>query len=1183
MASTHTGRNDPPDKDTDTSGPGRVTPTPNQANSVTSHTDVLTPKPIEIEVEVESDSEASMNVLRFRNSGSTTDTMKNQHHQQQHHPQHESQNYDQRKEEDQQQHLKHQLEQTGQHLEMQNFAEDSTVHSPKTSPVRQTDRNPYDVRLNLSPTSLVDKVTDIPVSKFQDKSLFLPVKKKHNRRNNLSSLQDGQTYGSTPILKQDIPIDLNSPYSISPTKINKTVHPTKPQEHHNLSQPNILQVAPSSSPKLLPSSSTCKTHQYQSSPALHFSNNHPKLKFPSTNRSNFTVINANRSIYAECDTQNINPENKSSITVIDGNMQNRGVNTISVCGGGSTRVRGEIPNNHPNTSDFYAFSAPFTPTSNQNHNKSHVNTINISTVNVRKSPALEIPVDVDVDKANIIAASSMSPVQDEVFQTEKSIPLEKIGNYDADVIKNTDYNSLIKIKETRPSITNFESASINHKGFVDKDKECNLPSSQFRYASSHHASLLSLSSSTASISGSRYRSRTSSPRVAQYRRQERVRTPSDDAAVIDIESRDDGESGLDSTATEIVVLTGNSRGGDLNNTITPSSSSSPAFKAKSNNLNLKSKSSSNLNRGSNISIKSDLNLNNNSSSDVNISYNNKKENNYSDDINTDWINHRLRDNDDEDVKSYHHYHHHQQQSKHRHGRSKTKFYIGNDDTNHFARTSTPTNESKYSLSKENISSLRKQNVLQIDHDGTSLPDYLDTTASSFQGHTDEVDLESTRSSEDKLNVKSFHVDGKTGKLKNIQEANGARECEAGGYISDSASRSVGFDSPTQSGQTKISKRRKHYQKRSNTGVHGTHSNNSSTKRQISNFFGVGRSSTIDQISQKDCGNVAGGNGQESSTKTQNTSPSGEDAGSDSGSTKTSRRSAKRGLGMFPSSNWRRLRNTLKAANEMQVQKKPKHLLTREDSFLRKFSTRNHQTQNSSNLTDEESPRDEQPQVKLGNKFVIQHDGNFMFYWLGVVTVSVLYNLWTCIARQAFKEIQQGCNACWFSFDALFDFIYISDLIVQFRTGYLDQGLVVYDSRKLIDRYIKSRDIYIDVACLIPLDFIQFYIGVHPMIRFPRFLKLHRAFRFLHMLESRTAYPNLIRVASLTHILFLGAHWFAAFYYMISEAEGFTGGWAYPPPEGINADVRRKYLKSLYWSTLTLTTIGDLPQPENANE
>ena len=62
----------------------------------------------------------------------------------------------------------------------------------------------------------------------------------------------------------------------------------------------------------------------------------------------------------------------------------------------------------------------------------------------------------------------------------------------------------------------------------------------------------------------------------------------------------------------------------------------------------------------------------------------------------------------------------------------------------------------------------------------------------------------------------------------------------------------------------------------------------------------------------------------------------------------------------------------------------------------------------------------------------------MFNWLGVVTMAVLYNLWACILRQAFREVQSSCHSCWFAFDAVVDVVYLLDILVQFRTGYLNQ-------------------------------------------------------------------------------------------------------------------------------------------------
>lgn len=37
--------------------------------------------------------------------------------------------------------------------------------------------------------------------------------------------------------------------------------------------------------------------------------------------------------------------------------------------------------------------------------------------------------------------------------------------------------------------------------------------------------------------------------------------------------------------------------------------------------------------------------------------------------------------------------------------------------------------------------------------------------------------------------------------------------------------------------------------------------------------------------------------------------------------------------------------------------------------------------------------------------VVNPDENFHFYWLMVLTICVLYNLWTLIVRQSFPELQ----------------------------------------------------------------------------------------------------------------------------------------------------------------------------------
>lgn len=214
-----------------------------------------------------------------------------------------------------------------------------------------------------------------------------------------------------------------------------------------------------------------------------------------------------------------------------------------------------------------------------------------------------------------------------------------------------------------------------------------------------------------------------------------------------------------------------------------------------------------------------------------------------------------------------------------------------------------------------------------------------------------------------------------------------------------------------------------------------------------------------------------------------------------------------------------------------------------------------------------------------NYFVLSPDDNCMFIWLFVLNVCIWYNMWLIIARQSFEKLQTMFSSYWKIADLASDTIYLLDIFVHFRTGYLEQGLLVYDSKKLALNYVKSSKFFLDIFSLLPLEIIQIWYGSMPILRFPRFFKLYRTSELYYMTESRTLYPNVWRVANLTHILFLLGHWFAGFYFLISKAEGFKGHWSYPEPVDEFALLPRMYLRCLYWSTLTLTTIGDLPPPE----
>ena len=66
--------------------------------------------------------------------------------------------------------------------------------------------------------------------------------------------------------------------------------------------------------------------------------------------------------------------------------------------------------------------------------------------------------------------------------------------------------------------------------------------------------------------------------------------------------------------------------------------------------------------------------------------------------------------------------------------------------------------------------------------------------------------------------------------------------------------------------------------------------------------------------------------------------------------------------------------------------------------------------------------------------VINPNGNVLYYWLLLVTLAVLYNIFLIIARETFEQLQEEYVPLWITLDYLCDLVYVGDMIIQFFTG-----------------------------------------------------------------------------------------------------------------------------------------------------
>eukprot|EP00118_Oscarella_pearsei_P027633 m.311233 g.311233 ORF g.311233 m.311233 type:complete len:663 (+) comp62956_c0_seq1:83-2071(+) len=237
-----------------------------------------------------------------------------------------------------------------------------------------------------------------------------------------------------------------------------------------------------------------------------------------------------------------------------------------------------------------------------------------------------------------------------------------------------------------------------------------------------------------------------------------------------------------------------------------------------------------------------------------------------------------------------------------------------------------------------------------------------------------------------------------------------------------------------------------------------------------------------------------------------------------------------------------------------------------------------------NLLDEfagdDAANGEKASSRRKSLWIINPSSEFLYRWLFLVTLALQYNLWVIIARACFSQLQSQYFPVWITLDYVCDGMYIIDMAFQFRTGYLEQGLPVKDFGKLRWHYIRTKGFWLDALSILPLDLFYIVAGTGATaLRLNRLFKIHRMWLFFSKTESKISFPNVFRVTSLVLYIMICIHWNACIYFALSTAIGLgSDRWVYPLPVGNWSNLSRKYIYSLYWSTQTLTTIGETPEP-----
>ena len=121
-----------------------------------------------------------------------------------------------------------------------------------------------------------------------------------------------------------------------------------------------------------------------------------------------------------------------------------------------------------------------------------------------------------------------------------------------------------------------------------------------------------------------------------------------------------------------------------------------------------------------------------------------------------------------------------------------------------------------------------------------------------------------------------------------------------------------------------------------------------------------------------------------------------------------------------------------------AKRSPESELDRKDSFLKKFRMTGPNIDSAytnGNNASHNNGRNKNPNGSVRTKRrVINPNGNVLYYWLLLVTLAVLYNIFLIIARETFEQLQEDYVALWITLDYLCDLVYVGDMIIQFFTG-----------------------------------------------------------------------------------------------------------------------------------------------------
>jgi hypothetical protein len=199
-------------------------------------------------------------------------------------------------------------------------------------------------------------------------------------------------------------------------------------------------------------------------------------------------------------------------------------------------------------------------------------------------------------------------------------------------------------------------------------------------------------------------------------------------------------------------------------------------------------------------------------------------------------------------------------------------------------------------------------------------------------------------------------------------------------------------------------------------------------------------------------------------------------------------------------------------------------------------------------------------------------------WDFLILLLVVVSCIVIPYRLAFSHTNTGSFAAFF---LLIDALFLIDIGLNFSTSYRSRGVEVIDPAQTRKHYLKTLFGF-DLVANLPLSLLMMAMG-DPMIwglssvalfRLVNLLRIIRFFVVLRRWESLSwTNPGYLRIIKFLGFILLLSHWVSCVWFLGAYSAGFPAD-SWVVRAGLeNASAAHQYIRSLYWTITTMTTVG----------